>query len=249
MQRGGYQRRLAVRKYVAEAIGTFFLVFFAVGVATLSFGKGFAFAGQSTSAGVVATALAFGIVLLGLAYALGPLSGCHINPAVTIGMLLSGRMPLTEAVGYWIAQFVGGIAGAYVLWGIFTGSPDYSKSTTGLGADGWGSASMTHINGGAAFGVELILTMMFVFVILLVTAKAAAPGFAGLALGLTLTVVHLVGIPLTGTSVNPARALGPALVVGGQALNQVWLFIVAPLIGGILAALLYRFLSPATAED
>jgi len=232
-----------IRKLVAEFVGTFFLVFFAVGVATLSFGKGFAFAGTSLSAGIVATALAFGIVLLGLAYAIGPISGCHVNPAVTIGFVVSGRMPVTEAVGYWIAQFLGAIAGAFTLYGIFTGSPDYSKSTTGLGTDGWGAQSDTHINAGAAFGVEVIMTLAFVFVILLVTSKIGAPGFAALALGLTLTVIHLVGIPLTGTSVNPARSLGPALVVGGEALKQVWLFIVAPLIGGILGALLYVFVA------
>jgi aquaporin Z len=230
-----------IRKLVAEFVGTFFLVFFAVGVATLSFG--FGFAGSSKSAGIVATALAFGIVLLGLAYAIGPVSGCHVNPAVTIGFVVSGQMPITEAVGYWIAQFLGAIAGAFTLYGIFTGSPQYSKKTTGLGTNGWGAQSMTHINGEAAFGVEVIMTLLFVFVILLVTSKLGAPGFGALALGLTLTVVHLIGIPLTGTSVNPARSLGPALVVGGDALNQVWLFIVAPLIGGILGALLFRFVA------
>jgi aquaporin Z len=240
---------MQIRKLVAEFVGTFFLVFFAVGVATLSFGKGFAFNGTSISAGVVATALAFGIILLGLAYAIGPVSGCHVNPAVTIGFLISGQMPLTEVIGYWIAQFLGAIAGAYTLYGVFTASPDYSRKTTGLGTDGWGSASLTHISGGGAFGVEVIMTMAFVFVILMVTSKIGSPGFAALALGLTLTVIHLLGIPLTGTSVNPARSLGPALVVGGQALNQVWLFIVAPLVGGILAALLHRFIiaeQPAT---
>lgn len=230
---------MPLRKYVAEAIGTFFLVFFAVGVATLSFG--FGFAGASVSAGVVATALAFGIVVLGLAYSFGPISGCHVNPAVTMGFVVSGQMPLGEAVGYWIAQFAGGIAGALVLWGVLSGSPQYSRTKTGLGADGWGKLSMVHLNLAAAFGVELILTLLFVFVVLTVTSKVGAPGFAGLVIGLTLSVVHLVGIPLTGTSVNPARSLGPALVVGGTALDQVWLFIVAPLIGGALAAGLFTF--------
>ena len=189
----------------------------------------------------MATALAFGIVLLGLAYTFGPISGCHVNPAVTIGFLVSGRIPIQEAIGYWVAQFLGAIAGAYTLWGVFTGSPDYSKSTTGLGTDGWGKQSDVGLSGGAAFGVEVIMTLFFVFVILMVTSRIGAPGFAALAIGLSLTVVHLIGIPLTGTSVNPARSLGPALVVGGEALKQVWLFIVAPLVGGILAALLFRF--------
>lgn len=228
------------RKIVAEAVGTFALVFFAVGVATLSFG--FGMTGSSRSAGVAVTALAFGLVLVGLAYAIGPISGCHVNPAVTLGFLLSGRMELGEAIGYWIAQFAGGIAGALVLWGVLAGSPDYSRSATGLGADGWGKQSMVHLGAGGAFGAEVILTLLFVFVVLAVTSKIGAPGFAGLVIGLSLTLVHLIGIPLTGTSVNPARSLGPALVVQSSALSQVWLFIVAPLVGGALAAVLYRVL-------
>ena len=230
---------MQTRKLIVEAIGTFFLVFFAVGVATLSFG--FKFAGTSVSAGVVTTAFAFGLVLLALAYTLGPITGCHINPAVTIGFYVSGRMPLNEAIGYWVAQFVGGIAGALVLWGIFSASPIYSRKRTGLGADGYGPLSMTHINTAGAFGVEVILTLLFVFIVLQATSKLTAPGFAGIAIGLALTVVHLIGIPLTGTSVNPARSLGPALVVGGLALSQVWLFIIAPLVGGVVAAVLYRY--------
>ena len=244
---------MTVRKIVAEAVGTFFLVFFAVGVATLSFG--FGITGGSRSAGVAATALAFGLVLMGLAYAIGPISGCHVNPAVTLGFVLSGRMALGEAVEYWVAQFIGGIAGALALWGVLSGSPGYSRSVTGLGADGYDKQSMVHLHMGAAFGVEVILTFLFVFVILAVTSRIGAPGFAGMAIGLTLTVVHLIGIPLTGTSVNPARSLGPALVVRGAALSQVWLFIVAPLVGGAVAALLYRLLiadapapAPAPAE-
>jgi aquaporin Z len=229
-----------IRKLVAESVGTFFLVFFAVGVATLSFGPGFNKAGLSTSAGVVATALAFGLVLLALAYAIGPLSGCHINPAVTIGFVVSGRMRINEAVGYWVAQFIGGIAGAFALYAVFEGSPLYSRTGTGLGTNGWGKDSMVHINAGGAFAIETIMTLLFVFVILTVTSKIGNPGFAGLVIGLTLTVVHLIGIPLTGTSVNPARSLGPALVVRGDAIRQVWLFIVAPLVGGALGALLFR---------
>jgi aquaporin Z len=229
------------RKFAAEAVGTFFLVVFGVGVATLSFG--FGFTGASKSAGVVATALAFGLVLTGLAYSLGPLSGCHVNPAVTLGFLVSGRLALRDAIGYWAAQFAGGIAGALVLWGVMSGSPSYSRKETGLGANGYDKLSMVHINVGGAFGAEVILTLLFVFVILMVTSKIGAPGFAGLVIGLTLTIVHLIGIPLTGTSVNPARSLGPALIVGGDALNQVWLFIVAPLAGGAIASLLYLMLT------
>lgn len=235
------------RKLLAELLGTALLVFFAVGVATLSFG--FGTTGASFAAGVVATALAFGLTLLALAYAIGPVSGCHVNPAVTIGALFAGRISLFEAVGYWIAQFAGGFLGALLLWTTFKSSPMYSKATTGLGTDGWGAASHIHITGGGAFLVEVVLSAFFVFVVLGVTHKAANAATAGMAIGLALTVVHLVGIPMTGTSVNPARSLGPALVVGGTALNQVWLFIVAPLVGGIVAAIVHRMLYPASTAD
>jgi aquaporin Z len=239
---------MQTRKLVAEFVGTFFLVFFAVGVATLSFG--FKFAGVSTSAGVVATALCFGLVLLALAYTLGPISGCHINPAVTMGFLASGRMALTEALEFWAAQFLGGIAGALVLWGIMSASPVYSRNVQGLGADGFGRLSMIKINGVGAFFTEVILTLLFVYIVLAATSKLmASPALAGLAIGLGLTVVHLIGIPITGTSVNPARSLGPALIVGGQALSQVWLFIVAPLVGGAAAAVLYRYFGAEEPSD
>jgi aquaporin Z len=231
------------RKLVAEALGTALLVVVAVGTATLSFG--FKLFGASTSAGVVTTALAFGLVLLALAYTIGPISGCHVNPAVTMGFLLSGRMSLGEAIEYWVAQFIGGIVGALVLWAIVSGSPAYSRSGVGLGADGFGKSSIIHLNATSAFAAEVVLTFVFVLVVLGATSRLGSPGFAGLAIGLALTAVHLVGIPLTGTSVNPARSLGPALIVGGTALSQVWLFIVAPLIGGGLAALLYRYFVPA----
>ena len=234
------------RKFLAELLGTALLVFFAVGVGTLMFG--FKFDGGSVAAGVVATALTFGLVLLSLAYVLGPISGCHVNPAVTLGAVLCNRITPVEAVGYWIAQFVGGILGALVLWALFSQSPMYSKSTQGLGADGYGNASMVHISTGGAFLAEVVLTALFVFAVLGVTRKAANAATAGVVIGLTLTVVHLIGIPITGTSVNPARSLGPALILGGTALNQVWLFIVAPLVGGAVAAILHRGLYPRSAD-
>lgn len=230
------------RKLVAELLGTFLLVVFAVGVATLSFG--FGATGGSLSAGVVATALAFGLTLLALAYAIGPISGCHVNPAVTLGVFAAGRMSLTEAIGYWAAQFIGGIAGALTLWGIFEGSPRYDRSTVGLGADGYDSHSIVGINLGGAFAVEVVLTFLFVLVVLAVTSRAASQAAGGVAIGLALAVVHLFGIPLTGTSVNPARSLGPAIVVGGAALSQVWLFLVAPLVGAVVAAAAARYLIP-----
>jgi aquaporin Z len=233
-----------VRKAAAELIGTAILVFIAVGVATTILSNTDSFA-----AGVVGTALAFGLVLLVLAYVLGPISGCHINPAVTLGVWLSGRIGLAEAAWYWLAQFVGGIVGALVLWGALSTSPLYSRKVTGLGTDGWGSASFFHISAGGAFLVEVILTAIFVFVVLSATSETANPATAGIVIGLGLTTVHLIGIPLTGTSVNPARSLGPALVVGGTALSQVWLFIVAPLVGGALAAGAHRLLYPRSPAE
>jgi aquaporin Z len=240
---------MSVRKPAAELLGTAVLVFFGVGVATLMFG--FHLDGGSVAAGIVATALAFGLVVLALVYTIGPISGCHVNPAVTIAFVSSSRMRLSEALGYWIAQFAGGILGALALWAVLSGSPHYSRKVTGLGTNGWGSHSIIGLNLGGAFAAEVILTFLFVLVVLSATSHLASAGFAGLAIGMGLAVVHLIGIALTGTSVNPARSLGPALIVGGEALDQVWLFIVAPPIGGIAAALAWKGLitepSPAHA--
>jgi aquaporin Z len=235
------------RRLFAELVGTATLVFFGVGVATLMFG--FKFDGGSVAAGVVATALTFGLVLMALAYGIGPLSGCHVNPAVTLGAALARRIEPIEALGYVVAQFIGGIVGALVLWILFRQVPGYKTSVQGMGTDGYGKASLIHIGAGGAFLAEVILTALFVFVILEVTSVAANAATAGLVIGLTLTVVHLIGIPITGTSVNPARALGPALFVGGTALRQVWLFILAPLVGGALAALLHRVIYPSARSD
>ena len=231
-----------LRKLFAETIGTMVLVFFGVGVATLSFG--FKLAGASPSAGIVATALAFGLVMMIMAYAIGSISGAHINPAVTMGFLVSGRMSAVDALGYWVAQVIGGIVGAWLLYLIFIGIADYSVATTGLGTDGYGAQSMVHLGAGGAFLAETILTFTFVLVVLTVTTKAAATSVSGLAIGFALATVHLIGIPLTGTSVNPARSIGPALFAGGPAIDQLWLFIVAPLLGGALAALVSRYLYP-----
>jgi aquaporin Z len=235
------------RSLFAELLGTALLVFLAVGVATLSFG--FKITGSSSAAGVVATALAFGLVLLALVYAIGPVSGCHINPAVTIGFLVAKRISAADAVGYWIAQFVGGIAGAAALFAVFQGTPGYSTSKVGLGTDGFGKHSMVHLDATGAFVVEVVLTFVFVFVILAVTRRASNATVAGLVIGLSLTLVHLVGIPLDGTSVNPARSLGPALFVGGDALSQLWVFIVAPLVGGALSAIVYLVFYPKGEEE
>ncbi len=238
-----------IKKLLAEFVGTAVLVTIAVGVATESFGKGFRLFGLSPAAGVVATALAFGLVLVALVYAIGPISGCHINPAVTMGFISSGRMKVQEGIAYMVAQAAGGIAGAYLLYWMFTTVPSYHKSLQGLGTDGYGAQSLLHISQGGAFLVEVVLTAVFVMVVLFSTHKAAIQGAAGVAIGFALVIVHLIGIPLTGTSVNPARSLGPALVVGGTALSQVWVFIVAPLVGGIIAAIIHMVIADTSKDE
>jgi aquaporin Z len=229
------------KKLAAEFVGTAVLVFIAVGVATENFG--FKLFGTSVAAGVVTTAFAFGLVLMALAYAIGPISGCHVNPAVTLGFVAAGRMKATEGIGYVVAQVAGAIAGAAVLWQIFSDVPGYTRKTQGLGTDGYGASSLVHLNQTGAFVTEVVLTFIFVTVILFATHKAAIQGAAGLAIGMSLVVVHLIGIPLTGTSVNPARSLGPALIVGGTSLSQVWLFILAPLVGAVIAAAVHLLIA------
>jgi aquaporin Z len=178
------------------------LVLIAVGVATLTFG--FKLDGGSVSAGVIATALAFGLVLLALAYTLGPISGAHVNPAVTLGFVVSGRMKIPEAIGYWTAQFVGAIVGAPILSATVSSAPGRSTAHQGLGTDGWGpGVSMIGIGAAAGFAVEVVLTFAFVLVVLIATSSIANGGSAAMAIGFALTMVHLIGIPLTGTSVNP----------------------------------------------
>ena len=215
------------RKLTAEFIGTFALVFLAVGAAITGI----------KSAGPLSVALAFGLVLTFAVYAFGPVSGCHVNPAVTMGMVVSRRMSITDAVPYWVVQLVGASAAAALLK-LMTTSCDVTDETGALGTNGYGAGHGINLAG--AFVVETVLTLLFVLVILLVTDKAGNAALAGVAIGTTLAVVHLVGIPLTGTSVNPARSFGPALFEGGTALSQLWLFILAPLVGGALAALVYQ---------
>jgi aquaporin Z len=224
------------RSVAAEFVGTALLVFLAVGSAV----------GGIDVIGRLGVAFTFGLVLLALAYAIGPISGCHINPAVTLGVLLAKGMSTTEAAYYWVAQFAGGIAGAALLQLMTSGFGGVNDQTGNLGANNWGP----DITLGGAFLLEVVLTFVFVAVILLVTGRSATPGFAGLAIGLALTAVHLVGIPLDGTSVNPARSLGPALFAGGDSLAHVWLFLIAPLIGGALAVAAVRALStPLVTEE
>lgn len=222
-----------MRKYLAELVGTFVLVFVGVGSAVFA-GSHIGFAG---------VAFAFGLSLLVMVYTIGPISGCHINPAVTFGVWLSRRIGIKDAIAYVIAQIIGAILAAGVILFIARGiAGGYSASVSGLGSDGYGLHSPDHYSMAAGFVAELVLTAFFVLVVLGSTDKKAPVGFAGIAIGLALTMDHLVCIPITNTSVNPARSIGPALWVGGWAVQQLWLFIVAPLIGGAIAALVYRII-------
>jgi aquaporin Z len=220
-----------MKSFIAEFIGTFILVLFACGTAVIA----------GAQVGVLGIALAFGLALIAAAYGIGAISGCHINPAVSLGVLVAGRMNGAQFAGYVVAQCLGAIVAAYVLACIASGAlAGYDIASSGLAHNGWGAGYGGGYGEGAAFLFEVVATFIFVLVILGATGKGAHPAMAGLAIGLTLTVIHLVGIRITGTSVNPARSLGPALVVGGKALSQLWLFIVAPLLGGAAAGLLAR---------
>ncbi len=219
------------KKLIAEVIGTFILVFFGCGSAVIAQAvlNG---AGVSVGIGYTGIAFAFGISIIAAAYGIGAISGAHLNPAVSLGMVSAGRMSLGDFVGYAIAQIIGAILGALVLYLIASGSPQW---TGGMGTNGWGAGYGGEYTMLAAFLFELVMTFIFVTVILGVTDKSAPVGFAGLAIGLTLTGIHLVGINVTGVSVNPARSIGPALFAGGAAISQLWLFILAPLLGGAIA--------------
>ena len=220
-----------MNKYVAEFVGTFVLVFASCGSAVLAGDK----------IGFLGVSLAFGLSLLAMVYAIGPISGCHINPAVTVGILLSKKMESRYAVGYIVAQIVGAVVAAALLLLIAKGAPGgYDPSVAGFAANGYGEHSPGGYNLLSAFLVEIVLTFFLVFTVLGATDIRAPVGFAGIAIGLVLTLIHLVGIPLTNTSVNPARSIGPALFVGGWALSQLWLFILAPLIGAAIAAAVYQ---------
>ena len=219
-----------MKKMIAEFIGTFTLVLFGCGAAVIA----------GADIGLTGISFAFGLALIGMAYGIGPVSGCHINPAVTLGVVASGRMQMGEAVQYMIAQVAGAIAGALVLMIIASGKADYSVAANGLGQNGWGEGYLGEYTMAAAFIFELVATFLFVTVILGATGAGAPSAMAGLAIGLALVVIHLVGINVTGVSVNPARSIGPALFAGATALSQLWLFIVAPIIGGVLAGLVFK---------
>lgn len=223
-----------MKKYAAELIGTFVLVFMGCGSAVI--------AGRSDQVGLLGISFAFGLSVLVMVYAIGSISGCHINPAITVAMLVAKKIKPMDALAYIIAQCIGAIIAAAVLWGIASGIDSYSIDITGLGQNGYGAQSPAGYSQAACFGAEVVLTALFLFVIFGSTSKNAPKGFAGLSIGLSLTLIHIVGIPITGTSVNPARSLGPAVFVGGDSLTQLWLFWVAPIVGGIFAAVIWKYI-------
>ena len=225
-----------IRKLAAEAIGTFWLTFGGCGSAVIAAGF------PQVGIGLLGVSFAFGLTLLTMAYAIGHISGCHLNPAVTVGLAAGGRFPASQIVPYIVAQVVGAIVAAAVLYVIASGTADFSLAK-GFAANGYGDHSPGKYSLVACLIAEIVLTMMFLFIIMGATHGKAPVGFAPIAIGLGLTLIHLISIPVTNTSVNPARSTGPALFVGDWALAQLWLFWVAPLVGGAAGGLLYRWLS------
>ena len=224
------------KKYIAEAIGTFWLTLGGCGSAVI------ASAFPEVGIGLLGVAFAFGLTLLTMAYAIGHVSGCHLNPAVTVGLTAGGRFPASQIGPYVVAQIVGAVVGATVLYLIASGAPGFDAAK-GFAANGYGAHSPGHYGLLSCFVTEVIMTMMFLFIIMGSTHGKAPVGFAPIAIGLGLTLIHLISIPVTNTSVNPARSIGPALFAGGWAIGQLWLFIVAPLAGGALGGILYRWVS------
>lgn len=226
----------SIKKFTAEGLGTFALVLFGCGAATIS--------GISTTGpegiGLLGIAFAFGLAVVAMAYTIGPISGCHINPAISVSMWVAGKLSLKDTIGYVLSQCIGAIIAAAVLYVLANGSPGFVMGEWALGSNGWGEGYLGAYSMQAAFIAEFVFTFLFLMVIYGSTASKASPQMAGLAIGISLVLIHLVVIPITGTSVNPARSLGPALFAGGMALQQLWLFFVAPLAGGVFAALVRK---------
>jgi aquaporin Z len=220
-----------MKKYFSELIGTAALVLVGCGSAVIA-GSHISYTG---------IAFAFGLTVLAMVYAIGPISGCHINPAITVAMWVANKIKGKDAIFYIIAQCIGAIIGAGILWVIARGLPGYTLAVNGLGQNGYGTHSPAGYSLLSCFIFEIAFTALFLFVIFGATHKDAPKGFAGIAIGFTLVLIHLVGIPVDGTSVNPARSLGPAVFVGGAAISQVWLFIVAPIVGGVIAAIVWKY--------
>lgn len=221
-----------MKKYLCEFIGTAVLVLFGCGSAAIA----------GSTLGTLGIALAFGLSIVAMAYVIGSVSGCHINPAVSLAMLINKKMSVKDFICYVVAQVLGAIAGTAILYFIIK-SCGLDVSTVGLGANGFAEASSVNLNMFGAIAVEILLTFVFIYTILGVTSSEKFSAVSGIVIGLTLTFVHIMGIPLTGTSVNPARSLAPALFLGGTALKQVWVFIIAPLVGSTLASISYKFLN------
>jgi len=217
------------KKLVAEMIGTFVLVFGGVGTAVLA----------GAWVGALGVALAFGFTLLVMAYAIGPISGCHINPAVTLGMFMAKRIKGKEALLYMVAQVIGAILAAGILFIVASGAPGFDAVASGFGSNGYGDHSPGGYELGAVMVIEVVLTALLTLTVLFTTDKKAAAGFAGIPIGIVLALIHLISIPVDNTSVNPARSIGPALFQGGWALEQLWIFIAAPMVGAALAAIIY----------
>lgn len=221
---------MVAKKIAAEALGTFMLLFFGCGSAVL----------MGDQIGMHGIAMAFGLAIVAAAYGLGAISGAHLNPAVTLGAAIAGRINAADVGYYVIAQISGALVGAGVVYLIASGQADYTLGTNGLGQNGYGTGYLGEYSLGAALTFETVATFVFVTVILGATGPGSASAMAGLAIGLTLAAIHLVGINVTGVSVNPARSIGPAVFVGGKALSDLWVFILAPLAGGVLAGIVYR---------
>ncbi|MEM5331475.1 aquaporin Z [Paraburkholderia sp. JHI2823] len=225
------------KRLIAELIGTFWLVLGGCGSAVLA--ANFAGPAHGLGIGFVGVSLAFGLTVLTMAFAIGHISGCHLNPAVSVGLTVAGRFPARDLLPYIAAQVVGAVIGAFVLALIATGNPGFDVAASGFATNGYGEHSPGHYAMGAAFVCEVVMTAFFLFVILGATDKRAPAGFAPIAIGLCLTLIHLISIPVTNTSVNPARSTGPALFVGGEAIAQLWLFWVAPIVGAVIAGIVY----------
>lgn len=224
-----------MKKYLCECIGTAVLVLFGCGSAALT-------GGIAGPLGILGIAIAFGLSIVAMAYVIGNISGCHVNPAVSLAMLINKKISVKDFACYVVSQVIGAIAGIGLLYLIINNS-ELNVDITGLGANGFDSASAIGLNMIGAIIVEIILTFVFIYTILGVTSDEKKSSVAGIVIGLTLTFVHILGIPLTGTSVNPARSLAPALFLGGEALQQVWVFIVAPFVGAALAAVVFKYLN------
>ena len=227
-----------MKRYVCELIGTLVLVLFGCGSAAIA----------GSILGTLGIALAFGLSIVAMAYVIGDTSGCHINPAVSLGCLIDGRMTVKDFIFYVIFQCIGAIIGIAILFFMISQANLGGVVATGLGANGFGAASSIGISMIGALVTEIILTAVFVFTVLGVTASDKTANIAGIVIGLTLAFVHIMGIPITGTSVNPARSLAPALFLGGEPLSQVWVFIVGPLVGAVIAALIYKFIAKEAIE-